>query len=260
MSMSIPPLTKHSLFAVSAVTLVGLSHLLGVSPSQAQALATNGGFELGNFTDWNPIGLTSIETSAFGSGPPQGMYDALLQTAPATGFNVFELDTALGLAGLPSDSLFNYGAVGGSVITTEVVDVKAGDTLSFQWNFLTNELIDPNLTQNDFAFFTVVPMLTPLTATVNQLADTNSTFMSSTTISFKDETGFQTKSITFSSAGTFRLGFGVVDVGDFAEASGLLVDNVKLTSQSTSVPEPSTILGTVVTMGLSIAARFRKHK
>jgi hypothetical protein len=251
--MSIFPSTKHFLLTVSTVTLASLSNLLGVCLSQAQAITINGGFELGNFTDWNPIGLTSIETSAFGSGPPQGIYGALLQTGVETDFNVFELDTALGLAGFPTDSLFNYGSMGGSVITTEVVDVKAGDTLSFQWNFLTNELIDPNLTRNDFAFFTVVPTLAPLTATVNQLADTNSTFMTSTTMSFQNETGFQTKSITFSSAGTFRLGFGVVDVGDFAATSGLLVDNVKLTP----VPEPTSILGTAVMAGFWA---YLKHK
>ncbi len=159
---------------------------------------------------------------------------AWLQTDPSTGFNVFALDTVLGLAGYPTDSLLNYGSVGGSVITTEIT-VKAGDTLSFAWNFLTNELIDPNLTQNDFAFFTVVPTVSPITPTVNQLADTTSTFVPSTTMSFQAETGFNTETVTFTSAGTFTLGFGVVDVGDFAGASGLLVDNITLAGQSKGI-------------------------
>lgn len=159
---------------------------------------------------------------------------AWLQTDLTTGFNVFELDAALGLAGYPTDSLFNYGAVDGSVVTTEIT-VKAGDTLSFAWNFLTNELIDPNLTQNDFAFFTVVPTVSPITTTVNQLADNTSTFVPSTRMNFEAETSFNTETVTFSSDGTFTLGFGVVDVGDFAGASGLLVDNIKLAGQTQGI-------------------------
>jgi hypothetical protein len=252
--------SQHSLLVASAVTLASLSLFLKTDPSQAQALTTNGGFELGDFTDWNRSGVTSLETSAFGSGPSEGRFQALLQTDPInTNANAFVFDLEADL-GLPSSSLFDLGAVGGSAITTEVT-VNAGDTLSFQWNFLTDELADPALTQNDFAFFTVVPAISPLTGALKRLADTTATFFpSSTRMSLKEETGFQTETITFSSAGTFRLGFGVVDVFDFAGASGLLVDNVKLTSQPTSVPEPSTILGTVVTVALSIADRFRKHK
>lgn len=39
---------------------------------------SNGGFESGDFSDWDTIGVTSIETAAFGSGPVDGVYQAFL--------------------------------------------------------------------------------------------------------------------------------------------------------------------------------------
>ncbi|GGA04420.1 hypothetical protein CYANOKiyG1_16810 [Okeania sp. KiyG1] len=70
------------------------------------------------------------------------------------------------------------------------------------------------------------------------LADTNSSFMFSLA-SFFEETGYQSFSHTFSESGTYTLGFGVVDAGDTVVDSGLLIDNVELTS----VPEPGLIFG-----------------
>ncbi|NCS80108.1 MAG: PEP-CTERM sorting domain-containing protein, partial [Microcystis aeruginosa K13-07] len=51
------------------------------------------------------------------------------------------------------------------------------------------------------------------------------------------------------------LGFGVVDVdktggGDNTINSALLVDNIKLTNMA-KVPEPDTLLGLLLTMGLA---------
>lgn len=38
----------------------------------------NGGFETGDFSGWDTIGLTSIETAGFGAGPAAGTYQAFL--------------------------------------------------------------------------------------------------------------------------------------------------------------------------------------
>jgi hypothetical protein len=56
-------------------------------------------------------------------------------------------------------------------------------------------------------------------------------------------------------AGNYTLGFGVVDVdktggGDNTINSALLVDNIKLTNMA-KVPEPDTLLGLLLTMGLA---------
>lgn len=39
---------------------------------------SNGGFESGDFSGWDTIGVTSIETAAFGAGPVDGTYQAFL--------------------------------------------------------------------------------------------------------------------------------------------------------------------------------------
>ncbi|MBD2362419.1 PEP-CTERM sorting domain-containing protein [Anabaena minutissima FACHB-250] len=57
----------------------------------------------------------------------------------------------------------------------------------------------------------------------------------------------------FTTAGTYTLGFGVVDVGDTTVNSALLVDNVKLTP----VPEPTTMFGILMGMGFGYAAKLR---
>jgi hypothetical protein len=58
--------------------------------------------------------------------------------------------------------------------------------------------------------------------------------------------------------GNYILGFGVVDVdktggGDNTINSALLVDNIKLTNNSevAKVPEPDTLLGLLLTLGLA---------
>ena len=40
---------------------------------------TNGGFETGDFTGWDTIGLTRIETAAFETTPKEGTYQAFLK-------------------------------------------------------------------------------------------------------------------------------------------------------------------------------------
>ena len=112
----------------------------------------------------------------------------------------------------------------------------AGDILSFDWNFLTSQ--SPSSSFNDFGLFT-------LDGTASKLGDTFSPTVGSGT-TFIDETGFGTFSFTISATGMHTLGFAVIDVGDQFVNSGLLIDNVQITSAV--VPEPNTL-----TMALSAA-------
>lgn len=98
--------------------------------------------------------------------------------------------------------------------------VEAGETLKFDWNFLTDDFQSSN---NDFAFFT-------LSGENTKLADTFSTFSNSLNnpTSFLYQTRFQTATYTFTTAGTYTFGVGVVEVGDGSIDSGLMIDNVSL--------------------------------
>ena len=59
-------------------------------------LITNGGFETGDSTGWATTGSVTIVTASFGSGPPEGDFDALLATSDAV--PVTSLEAFLGLA------------------------------------------------------------------------------------------------------------------------------------------------------------------
>ncbi|HIK03605.1 MAG TPA: PEP-CTERM sorting domain-containing protein [Trichormus sp. M33_DOE_039] len=206
---------------------------------KVQAIVINGSFEDG-FNWWTTTGQTTVEDSSFGVEPADINYQAVLETLQdETGINSSALEEFLELS---SGDLTSLGAVEGSAIK-QTITVNAGDVLTFSWNFLTDD-DSGDQNYNDFAFFSL--------SNVNQLANT----YDATILSFSDlaqQTGYQSYSYNFTTAGTYTLGFGVVDVGDTTVNSALLVDNVKLTP----VPEPTTMLGILMGMGFGYAAKMR---
>lgn len=227
------------MFKVSSLTLTTVLTLFLVPPQIVHAVTVNGSFETGNFDSWTTTGQTSVEDSGFGVTPTDGDKQATLQTLQdSTGTTASEIETFLGLS---TGTLTNQGATEGSAIK-QTVTANAGDTLSFSWNFLTDQ--DP--TFNDLAFFTLNSNLTentniPNTASFSVLAK---------------ETEYQSFSYTISSSGTYTLGFSIVDRGDTTVNSALLVDNVQI--QASAVPEPMTILGSFAALGF--VARLNKKR
>ncbi|VEP17863.1 Peptidase domain protein (modular protein) [Hyella patelloides LEGE 07179] len=183
----------------------------------------NGDFETGTFAEWRTIGDTSIETEDFGTGPSEGAFQALLTNgAGDSGGSVVDsdLEEFLNLAPGVLDGFGNGDVTEGSAIK-QTFTANAGDILTFDWNFLTNEAT-PGDTFNDFAFFSINPLTI-------ELADTTSfLFLETLAPDFSEETGYQTNSIAISESGTYTLSFGIVDVGDDAVDSALLVDNIQI--------------------------------
>lgn len=226
----------------SAVSLIGIANLFGASSAQA---LTNGSFETGDFTDWETIGNTSIETSAFGSGPTDGNFEAFLSTDDPT-VSDSTLENFLDLAPGSLDSLGNGDATVGSAIR-QTFTAEAGDILTFDWNFLTDEFT-PDPFFNDFAFVSLTGLDT--------LANTFSPFVDSLTPLFDEETGFETFSFTIETAGTYTLGLGVTDVLDTIFDSGLLIDNVDLES----VPEPVSVLSLIGLVALGAGSKLKRKQ
>ena len=184
----------------------------------------NGSFE-GNYQGWRTIGDTSIETKDIGITPTDGEFQALITNGFSdAGGSVEESDLSQFLD-LPSgslDALLDGDATEGSGIK-QTFNAEAGDILEFDFTFLTNEGT-PSNGFNDSAFFSVGGF-------TQELADTfDSTFSNQSVDGFSEATETQSKKILIQQAGTYELGFGVVDLSDTAFDSGILIDDVSLTS------------------------------
>ena len=240
----------------------------------------NGSFETGDFQYWSTIGDTSIigdtstetmedgdtsietmengDTStetmengdastenSLGIFPTDGTYLALISSGDSdAGGSVVDsdLEEFLDLAPGSLDGLTGGDAFEGSAIK-QTFTAEAGDIVSFDWNFLTNENT-PATTFNDTAFFNVDGF-------TFELADTGSTFVDAADVDeFNEQTGNQTLTFAISTAGTYTIGFGVVDVGDAIVDSALAIDNVATASSgisafssTSSAPSVDLILG-----------------
>lgn len=256
--ISTSSLVKHSM-TTGVVSLI-VSVVCVSSPSSAQVI--NGGFETGDFTGFGTIGDTSIQTAAFGSGPTQGISQALITngTGPGTRSGNSSVPTASleTFLELTPGSLQSTGAIEGSAIS-QTFTANTGDVLTFDFNFLTNETVAP--ISNDFSFVT-------FNGSVVTLANVFSPASASNVVltGFEQETGFQTRSFTISTSGAFTLGFGVVDAGlDETVDSALLLDNINITPQPIPpivpepIPEPSSIFG-LLTFGIFGAGALLKSK
>lgn len=201
-----------------------------------------------NFGSWSEVGdVNAIGNQANISTASSTAQDDFPQ--PAGTFNYSgnnpivggtPLETAVGLsAGDLDNDLFN-AATEGSAITTNL-NVRKGDRLIFDWNYLTNDTFD------DYAFFVANGVVTRLADVTN--ANNASSF-------FNSETGTTTFDYTFANAGNYQVGIGVVDIGDFNSTSALQITN----AQTKPVPEPLSILGTAVAAGFGVMLRRKRSK
>lgn len=296
--MSTSTLVKRFTLTAGIASLFSLLSLLNASPSRA-ATISNGNFTTGDYTGWSTIGDASIQTSSdFGSLPPEGQqFEALVTTATTTpqlpGFDrpsfsgtnpvsTVALETFLGLptgnVNMPgsgsldmlSNSDVNFSkrkVIDGSAFK-QTITANAGDQVSFEWNFLTNELV-PEPSNTDYAFFSVVPTnssSSPILLANADPSDPSAFSPSGTPLSVSpgqtSETGFHTQSYTIPTTGTYTLGFGVAQVNpvtpfpdDNTGNSAVLIDNVSLTP----VPEPNSA-SAILVFGVLGAGSLLKRK
>jgi hypothetical protein len=231
--------------------VIGTSALswLTISPTQAASL---------NLSTWASFGDVKTETpfqadlstdgsadDDFDLGVSAGTFNFSGTPAGTVGFASPTLDEFLGID--PSQLDVSGIAYEGSALK-QVVTVEAGEVLSFDWNFLTNEtspLIDPNIgSLNDYAFFLV-------NDEVNVLADIDDAIVPSGF--FVSETGNRSFQYRFNRAGSYTVAFGAVDVDDFTVTSALSVSNVTLTRRTnpTTVPETTPVVGLLALAGLA---------
>jgi hypothetical protein len=194
----------------------------------AHALVDNGSFEAASYCGWETTGHAVRTDSSFGIGPVHGASQALITTGGNTSRAAIE--HFLGIEPGTLDTFTAYPATAGTALRQSLT-VEAGRVLSFDWNFLCNDYVP----YNDFAFFSV-------NGEVHKLSDVaECDGLGNGNASFQDQTGFSSFSYTFSAAGTYTIGFGVIDVRDTSVAAGLIIDNVH-TDEPLAVVKSSMVL------------------
>ena len=161
-------------------TLVAIL-VAALAATAANAAPINPSFETGIFSGWTTSGAPAVGGTTFGFAPTNGSFQAVLQTEVGTQSNAATLATFLGVTTAQLDALTSGGSVtegsavkqtftqGSGSFTIAFGVVNKGDTnvnsallfdnlqiapngtLSFNWNFLTDEL-DQSATFNDYAF------------------------------------------------------------------------------------------------------------
>lgn len=227
------------------------------------------GFESGFGPGELVAGDAGIQGSYFGIAAAQGNDQLLLTTINSTsgsadangGYtNQSGNNSVLGSSlatffGVSAGSIKDGSVTGkqGSGFTISLGALSAGQTISFNYDFLTQEANNGS-TNKDFAFYTLTNQ-SGTTVITDVLSATSGT--PGSTDPFGSQTQYHTLSINVTSPGTYTLGIGVVDAGSPSTddaPSALLIDNIRL------VPEPSTVALSVAGVVLLVALRSWMRK
>ncbi|NET55178.1 MAG: calcium-binding protein [Symploca sp. SIO2E6] len=168
------------------------------------------GFESGNFSNWTTIGNTSVQTTTSLSAPTQGNFQARITNSFGS-VSDNALEEFLGLNSGALDNLVNRNATEGSAIQLNPITVEAGDIITFDWNFQSND----GGFFNDFSFVSISSGGSSVL--LSELADAN------------NESGvYETFEYQFTTGGTYEIAVGVVDLIDGIVDSQLLIDNLRV--------------------------------
>jgi hypothetical protein len=203
-----------------------------------------------DLTQWQKLGDVKIlagdraELSTDGKqdddadlGVSTGTFNFSGDPAAAIGFGVPPLlEDFLGIN--PSQLDIGGFAYEGSALKT-TVKVGVGDTLTFQGKFFTNETAASIGPFNDYAFLLVAGEVIKLTDVTE--ATISSSF-------FVSETAEQTYTYQFTTAGTYTLGLGVIDLTDYPLTSAMNIRNISLITGNIpeTVPESSPMGGLMI--------------
>ena len=197
----------------------------------------NGTFATGDLSGWNSLGTAAAVGTLGNIVPTIGNYQAQIASgnggyalSPTPVFPDVPVATLEATLNLPAAVLTtalpnNNTPFAGSAIYQSFT-ATAGTTLTFDWNFATNEKIPQSFDAG------VVTLLAPgsAQATATELADTTQTasFQAGTGASpFVYVTGYKTTVLNLPSTGTYTVGFIALQTHDDTVSSGLYISNVR---------------------------------
>lgn len=252
---------NKSALGAAALLAVAMLVLLPTRSGRAE------GFESITLDATNSIGDASIRTPNYFGIVPTELTHMLLLTTISTvaghdagpnqsGTNATTSANLATFLGIGSSNIRDGLVLGteGSAFKLSLGPLNVGDVITFNYNFLTNDVAPPD-GHNDFAFYS----LSLIGGNTPVIADELSPAKFATTGAgnpFVSETHFQTVTINITVAGTYTLGLGVADGTTFDTSSALLIDNISVIA----VPEPSTIGFGIAGAVLLVALRSRMKK
>jgi len=124
----------------------------------------------------------------------------------------------------PGDGIYIDPPIEGSGLV-DTFNFVAGDLISFDYNFMTDE-VGPNLV-NDYAFVSIggqIALLDHVLGSPSHVSDY-----------YYRETGYLSFSYSAPFGGELDFGVGIVDVGDGVTDSALLIDNIQVKRNSVEV-------------------------
>lgn len=187
--------------------------------------AANDGFETGDLTGYT-AGANSVVTVDPVFFNPNG---SLLFAPEGTYFATLD--------SFGSENLSQYGGTTGSYLTKNLT-LSAGQKFTFEYAFQTTD----DAAHNDFAAFSINGSQLQLGSVAT------------------GETGFATFTFTATTAFSGVVTWLVANRSSTDGSSYLLLDNLKIISATTPVPEPETYAMLLAGLGLLGAARLRKQR
>jgi len=225
-----------------------LALLLALVSATAHAQITNGTFAT-DLTDWSSSGDVAVRdsaaylTTASLAGDDDGLGEGFFNFSGSETVSSGDIESLLSFpeGALDPDTDNGVFAFEGSVLYRNIA-VQAGDVLSFDFTFLTNDA------SNDFAFVLFDANTYILTDGLTRSATTDYGYSLSTGAqTFTSAPATETRTISFA--------VGVIDTSDFNTSSALSIDNVTLTA----IPEPSSFAALAGLAGLALAATRRRR-
>lgn len=245
--------------------LMALVAVVALAAQAAYAQIRVQGFESGD-PAVNGFGDAGTQTAYQGEAATDPTHWYLLTTVRSTDTNEDGVTpqsgtNALAFATLNDATHFNGAApagVDGSGVFIPFTVIAGDQSLTFDYDFLSNEP-GQTIQRNDFsfaAFFTTSGTVIAGTSTKFATVTGSSFSLFGAQTPFVFHTGVQTlqMSVAGLAPGSYLLGIGVEDLTNGDHASGLLIDNVQI------VPEPTTIAFSMAGAALLVALRKRIKK
>ncbi len=217
--------------------------VLGLAAPAAGGYINNGSFETGSTSSWSTTGDVSVVDSGFGVTPTDGTYQILLSS---NGSSTSDIETAMGFSSGTLQMIFDdeiydlgestgSGPIEGSAFQQTFSVTERGDTITFEYDFLTDESTPESVSTDFLWWYLDGPVGGDKYGVIKHV---NESGFSASGTSYDSETGYGTFKLNLNVTGDYTLTIGIADVNDSFGDTGTVIDGITLNK----TPEPNSFL------------------